>query len=174
MVKNPPAIWKTLVRFLGWDYSLEKGMATHSSILAWRIPWTEEPGRLQSMALQRVRHDKVTFTFTFPHVQEFVLNIVVPDTGDATSWKANLLEMTKKSNEWWLHDSKNIMDTDISICSQGKDIMPTLSNLKVSIWAGLWNIDINQMGVLSQVGSSIKLQEMEGEYQTLQRWGVLS
>ena len=44
---------------------LEKGMATHSSILAWRIPWTEQPGGLQSMGLQRVGHDRVTNTFTF-------------------------------------------------------------------------------------------------------------
>jgi len=45
------------VRFLGWEDPLEEGMATHSSILAWRIPWTEEPGGLQSMGLQGVRHD---------------------------------------------------------------------------------------------------------------------
>ena len=45
------------VRSLGQEDPLEKGMATHSSILAWRIPWTEEPGRLQSIGLQRVRHD---------------------------------------------------------------------------------------------------------------------
>ena len=49
MVKNLPAKWKTLVRSLGWEDLLEEGMATHSRILAWRIPWTEEPGRLQSM-----------------------------------------------------------------------------------------------------------------------------
>ena len=46
LVKNLPAIWKTWVRSLGWEDSLEEGMAIHSSILAWRIPWTEEPGRL--------------------------------------------------------------------------------------------------------------------------------
>ena len=46
-----------LVQSLGWEDPLEKGKATHSSILAWRIPWTEEPGRLQSMGLQRVGHD---------------------------------------------------------------------------------------------------------------------
>ena len=51
-LKNLPAMWETLVRFLGWEDPLEKGMATHSSILAWRIPWTEEPGELQSMGLQ--------------------------------------------------------------------------------------------------------------------------
>ena len=45
LVKNLPAMWETWVRSLGWEDSLEKGMATHSRVLAWRIPWTEEPGR---------------------------------------------------------------------------------------------------------------------------------
>ena len=49
MVKNLPAMQETQVRLPGWEDALEKGMATHSNILAWRIPWTEEPGRLQSM-----------------------------------------------------------------------------------------------------------------------------
>ena len=65
MVKSLPATQKTWVRFLGWEDPLEKGMATHSSILAWRIPWTEEPGGLQSMDSQRVRHDWATFTGHF-------------------------------------------------------------------------------------------------------------
>ena len=52
LVENPLAMQETLVRFLGWEDPLEEGMATHSSILAWRIPWTEEPGRLQSMESQ--------------------------------------------------------------------------------------------------------------------------
>ena len=59
-VKNPLAMHETQVRFLGQEDPLEKGMATHSSILAWRIPWTEEPGGLQSTGLQRVGHDLVT------------------------------------------------------------------------------------------------------------------
>ena len=57
MVKNLPAVQKTQVQSLGWEDPLEKGMATHSSILAWKIPWTEDPYRLQSMGSQRVRHD---------------------------------------------------------------------------------------------------------------------
>ena len=57
MVKNLPAIRKTWVQPLGREDPLEKEMATHSSILAWVIPWTEEPGGLQSMGSQRVRHD---------------------------------------------------------------------------------------------------------------------
>ena len=57
VVKNPPATQETPVRFLGWEDRLEEGTATHSSILAWRIPWTEEPGGLQSIGLQRFVHD---------------------------------------------------------------------------------------------------------------------
>ena len=57
MVKNLPAMLKTWVRSLCWEDPLEKGMATHSSILAWRIPWIEEPGRLQSTGSQRAGHD---------------------------------------------------------------------------------------------------------------------
>ena len=56
MVKNPPTMRETWVRSLGWEDPLEEGMAIHSSILAWRIPWTEEPGGLQSMGSLRVRH----------------------------------------------------------------------------------------------------------------------
>ena len=57
MVKNPPAMQETQVQSLGQEDPLEKEMATHSSILAWRIPWTEEPSGLQPMGLQKVRRD---------------------------------------------------------------------------------------------------------------------
>ena len=57
VVKNPPAMQETRGLSLGWEDPLEKEMATHSSILAWEIPWTQEPGRLQFMGSQRVRHD---------------------------------------------------------------------------------------------------------------------
>ena len=56
-VKNLPVMQETQVQFLGWENPLEKEMATHSSILAWRILWTEEPSGLQSMGSQRVGHD---------------------------------------------------------------------------------------------------------------------
>ena len=56
-VKNLPAVKETRVQSLGWEDPLEKEVAPHSSILAWKIPWTEEPGGLQSMGLQRVGHD---------------------------------------------------------------------------------------------------------------------
>ena len=57
MVNNLPAEWETQVQSLGWNNHLEQGMATHSRILAWRIPWTEEPGGLQFMGSQRAGHD---------------------------------------------------------------------------------------------------------------------
>ena len=74
---------ETGAQSLGQEDPLEKGMATHSSILAWIIPWTEEPGGLQSMGLKRVRHDRVTntytFTFTFllesPSLNQYLLGL---------------------------------------------------------------------------------------------------
>ena len=56
-VKNPAAMWETWVQSLGWEDPLEKEKAAHCRILAWRIPWTEEPGVQRSMGLQRARHD---------------------------------------------------------------------------------------------------------------------
>ena len=57
MVKNPPTVRETWVQSVGWEDPLEEGTATHSSILAWRIPWTEDPGGLRSMESKRVGHD---------------------------------------------------------------------------------------------------------------------
>ena len=75
MVKNLPAVQETWVRSLDWEDPLEKEMATHSSILAWRIPQTEKPGRLQSMGSQRVVHDSVTNTI---HCVTLVFNLSIP------------------------------------------------------------------------------------------------
>ena len=71
MVKNLPAMWETQVWSLGWKDYLEKGMATHLSILAWRIPWTEEPGGLQSTESQRVGHNWATNTNTWENKDNF-------------------------------------------------------------------------------------------------------
>ena len=72
MVKHLPTMQKTRVQSLGWEDLLEKEMATHSSILAWEIPWTEEPGRPQSMevAKSRTRLSDVTLTFHFHALEE--------------------------------------------------------------------------------------------------------
>ena len=79
MVKNPPATQEMWVRSLGKEDPLEEQTASHSNILAWEIPWTEEPGRILSMGLQRVRHDCVTkhtqTHITWPHVN---IHLVVP------------------------------------------------------------------------------------------------
>ena len=66
-LKCLPAMWETWLRSLGWEDPLEKGMATLSSVLAWRIPWTEGPDGLQSMGSQRVGQDGVTNTFTLTY-----------------------------------------------------------------------------------------------------------
>ena len=60
MVKRLPVMWETRVQSLGQEYPLEEKMATHSHTLAWKIPWTEEPGGLQSMGLQRAGHNRAT------------------------------------------------------------------------------------------------------------------
>jgi len=63
-IKNPRAMQETQVRSQGWEDPLEKGMETHSSILAWKILWTEDPAGLQSMGLQKVEHNWAANTFT--------------------------------------------------------------------------------------------------------------
>ena len=73
MVKNPPAMQEIRVQSLSWEDALEKGMATHSSILAWRIPWREEPGGLQSIRWWRAGHAWVTHTHTHTHTYSFTL-----------------------------------------------------------------------------------------------------
>ena len=84
MVKNLPATQEIRVRSLGWENPLEKGMATHCSILAWKIPWTEEPSGLWSMGLQRVERDQATNTF------------FQQSTFDNTATKSSLLEAQLK------------------------------------------------------------------------------
>ena len=88
MVKNLPEMQETWVRYLGREVLQEKGMATHSSILAWRIPWTEEFGRLQSMGL-RVRHDWATNTHTHTHI--FLM---------WGSWDTKLNELPSSQNQF--------------------------------------------------------------------------
>ena len=75
MVKRLPTTQETQVRFLGWEDPLEKEMATHSRTLDWKIPWTEEPGRLQSMGSLRVGHDCATsLSFTFIMVNQLLFS----------------------------------------------------------------------------------------------------
>ena len=79
MVKRLSTMWETWVQALGWEDPLEKEMAIHSSTIAWKIPWTEEPGRLQSTGLQRVGHDWVTsLSLTLPTKVHLVKAMVFP------------------------------------------------------------------------------------------------
>ena len=64
VVRNLPTVWETQVRSLSWEDPLEKKIAAYSSVLAWKIPWTKEPGRLQSTGSQRVRHNLASNTAT--------------------------------------------------------------------------------------------------------------
>ena len=93
-VKNFPALQETWVRSLGQEDLLEKGKAAHSIILAWEIPWTQEPGRLQSMGTQRVRHDGATFTFPLKEnywIWDILKNYLM------------LIRSSKKESCWFLH-----------------------------------------------------------------------
>ena len=76
MVENLPAMWETWVQSLGWEDPMEESMASHSSILAWRIPWTEEPGGLQLLGLQRVRHDWMTVEHTPPSICIYLIYFI--------------------------------------------------------------------------------------------------
>ena len=67
-LKRLPPMWETWVRSLGWEDPLEKEMVTHSSILAWRIPWTEKPGKLQSIGSQKVGHEGWPYRYLVKNV----------------------------------------------------------------------------------------------------------
>ena len=90
MVKNLPAMQKMWVRSLGWEDPLEKETATHSSIPAWGIPWTEEPGGLQSMGSQRVGHERISNT----HVQVLTGPIPIPSN---KTMKRNIQVLSKEN-----------------------------------------------------------------------------
>ena len=81
IIKRLPAVQETRVQSLGQENPLEKGIATHSSTLSWKIPWTEEPGRLQSIGLQRVRHDLATslsfFVLSFWPTKLLLKNLLI-------------------------------------------------------------------------------------------------
>ena len=91
-VKHLPAVWEPWVRSQGWENPLEKEMVTHSSTLAWKIPWTEESGGLQSMGSQKVRHDWATSLSS--HVQLFrdPVDCSPPDSSVHGTYQVRILE----------------------------------------------------------------------------------
>ena len=96
MVKNLPVVQETWVQSLGWEDPLEKGIATQSSILAWRIPWTEEPCKLQSMGLQKGRHNCGTtkhthmYAHTHPPTLLVAVKISIVQFSSVTQWCSTL------------------------------------------------------------------------------------
>ena len=121
MVKNPPAMLETGVWSLGWKDPLEKEMTIHTSTLAWRIPWIQEPAGLQSTGLQRVRHDWATNTHTTSPIQaSLVVQMVKNLPAMKETWVQSLgqrgvwLDMTKCSTYYifkhCLIKSNNIKD----------------------------------------------------------------
>ena len=97
-VKNPPAVWEGRVQSLGWEDPLEKETATHTSVFAWRIPWTEEPGRLHSMGSQRVGHDRVTNTHT--HINKYYILIGFLGKDNGTPLQYSCLENPMDGGTW--------------------------------------------------------------------------
>ena len=141
MVKNLPAMQETWVRSLSQEDPLDKEMATHSSILAWRIPWTEEPGRLQSMGWQRVGHDWATNTHTHTHKYYCITDAVDMNLGklrvilrDRDAWYAAVHGLTKSWTRlryltitivglsWWLSSKEFTCNSGNSgwICGSGR------------------------------------------------------
>ena len=99
MIKNLPAMQATRVRSLGREYPLEKETATHSNILAWKIPWKEKPDGLQSMGLQRLRNDWVMNTFLFLHV-----TLSMRDTGASVNFQVKETTQKVLNDETWVLD----------------------------------------------------------------------
>ena len=98
-LKRLPPMWEIGVRSLGQEDPLEKEMATHSSILAWRIPWSEEPGRLQSTGSQRVRHDRATSLSLSWCLNCFTKKVVYTENffGESRIFGANVISSQLKS-----------------------------------------------------------------------------
>ena len=107
-IKNLPAVWETCVRSLGQEDPLEKGMATHCSILAWKILWREKPGRLQSMGLQRVGPDWATDTFTFTYCYLDVFISVSHTLKCEPEWEISVLKACGCSS---CHESQHMTGT---------------------------------------------------------------
>ena len=119
-VKRLPAMWETQVWSLGQEDPLEKEMATHSSTLPWKIPWTEEPGRLQSMGSQRVRHYWATW-LSFPFLSSLIFRTWVH--------QSNLWLLARDSGKRYVL-GKSALDTDWEL----KDLAAT--SVAIHLWTG--------------------------------------
>ena len=134
MVKNLPARQETWVRSLGWEDSLEKGMATHSSILGWRILWTEEPGGLRSMGSQRVGHDWAT-ELNWAHGKDSDAGKDKAGEGNDRGWDGWMTSLMRwtwvwlSSESWWWTGEPGVLQ------SMGSQSQIQLSNSTELNWA---------------------------------------
>ena len=133
-VKNLLEMQDTQVWSLGWEDPLEKGMATHSSILAWRIPWTEEPGGLQSMGLQRIGHDWTINTF-------FLLTVVfITPLCPQTSHIELKLHLQMWWRKDWIKKFKNLPSARLTSHTFKKYLLNEWMN--EPYWHDTWNVPL--------------------------------
>ena len=128
MVNNLPAVQETCVQALDREDPLEKGMVTHSSILIWRIPWTEEPGRLQSMRSQKVRHNWTTNTHTHTCFEGGALN-----NTDVGLKKATVQEERQKISSISCNLYCDTERNEIKFCQKAKHLSPETAHKYKSI-----------------------------------------
>ena len=141
-VKNLPAMQETWVQSLGQEGPLEKSMATHSSILAWKTPWTEEPGRLQSMWSQKVRQNEqlifslsswpMSRTQLSTHIQSLSLLILTFD--HVCSWLLQTPNLKEITYAWDLGNRVNFLLIS-SILLKDKPILDSLGGLSHVVWS---------------------------------------
>ena len=131
LLKNPPAMQETWVWSLGWEDTLGKEKATHSSILAWRIPWTEEPGGWELMVLQRVRRDWATNTSTLLqerglHIIEALAKAVIFPT--AHNWTNESLSPKMRQNYLWVNSVQfsSVAQSCLTLCHPMNHSTPSL------------------------------------------------
>ena len=108
-VENSPVMQKTQetrVQSLGWEDPLEKGMATHSWILAWRVPWTEEPGRLQFIGLQRVRHDWSDWAHRNAHSTPMLTKCILILSNTQDNTELGIIMLMSWGLPWWLRQER--------------------------------------------------------------------
>ena len=160
MVKNVLATQETWVQSLGLENALQKGMANHSSILAWRIPCTEEPGGLQSMGFQRVGHKWVTNTSTFTVFHTFI-QFTHPVTSD--SLKPDELQHTRLP---CLSPTPRSLLKLMSIESVIQSNHLTLSHPLLLLHQGLFQ----WVSSLSQVAKVLEFQRQHESFQWIQDW----
>ena len=156
MVKNLPAVQKTHVQYLDQEDPMEEGPATHSSILASRIPWTEEPGRLQSMGPQRVGHDWATNTHTHTHTHNLVTEMMkssVPLSGMfelGSTWLGSELDMKRDWSEWILWfpawAPSGFMVTPFTDSVALKEAGKSYSSASVILSLSFWDSQVKPLG----------------------------